>query len=512
MKEQSIPRKDSRVKSIFFRLFASIMAITVLILIIQVVVISIMLQQQSKQFAQEVFLTYEQRLRQLLDLGGSQDGGVWTLQSLGPALRMAADDRISGLILRDEQERIVLSLGKMPRGIVVGDDPPLQTPSGRISLPNRDWYVGPTLSLEFTRTEDDDTSLNGLIMPNYPAPPIRAHDIVGTIPIYSDAERQELLGFVDVLVLSPMNYAMTALLLRRMVSGFGITILIALVIAFFGSHIIARTVSRHAAVIVRSLGDIAQGRYDGISYRSTMTELSQIAESVEALKRQLAGHERMRQQWLRGIAHDLNTPVTALKLSIESALDHVVPLDALLLKRMRKEHDELERRVSAVMTLASMESPDFRMEHNGIDVLDFVDEVISSSLVDRRLVLNIQVDQISGDRRLLVLVARELVNNACKYAVEGTPIEWAVEYGEGSEEFVMRFRNTGFLAKDTIDHVFEPWYRADESRSQSGSGMGLAIVRQVLEAHGGSVTMYQEEMSVIVVLCWPNALPTISAN
>lgn len=510
MKRPRVFRRASRVKSLFFRLFASIMAITILILVIQVVVVAVMMHQQSKQFAQEAFVSYEFRLGELLDAGKGSEGG-WTLQSLGPALRMAADDRISGLILRDEQGNTVFSLGKTPRGIVIGDTSTPSTQSGITSLPEKDWYVGPTLSREFVNTEDG-VSTRGVVMPNYPAPPIRAQDVIGTIPLYTDNSNSELLGSVDVLVLGPMNYAMTAMLFRRLASGFGITILIALIIAFFGAHLIARTVSRNAAGIVRSLGDVAQGRFDGVSYHSTMTELTQIAESVEALKRQLAGHERMRQQWLRGIAHDLNTPVTALKLSIEGALDHVVPLDTQLLERMHKEHDELERRVAAVMTLTFMESPDFRMEHDSIDVLDFVDEVVSSSLTDHKVVLNIRVDQISGDKRLLVLVTRELINNACKYATEGALIEWFIGYEEVSEEYIMRFSNTGFLERETIEHVFEPWFRADESRSQSGSGMGLAIVRQVMEAHGGSANMHQERGAVVVTLQWPRTCPPSQQN
>ena len=81
---------------------------------------------------------------------------------------------------------------------------------------------------------------------------------------------------------------------------------------------------------------------------------------------------------------------------------------------MKNENEELERRVGAVLTLASMESPDFIVHKELFDVLDFVDEVIHSTLTDHRVMLDIGVDHVGGDRRLLLLVCRELIKNACK--------------------------------------------------------------------------------------------------
>ena len=502
MRKLKVFKRWFKVKSLFFRLFASIMAITILILIIQIIVVSLMLHVQSKRFAEEVFITYKERLEELLAIDDTIHSENLTLEGLGPVLRSIADDRVSGLILKDLQGNIVASMGRTPYGITIGDVAASQSPSENPSVPpERDWYIRSADSLELSRTENNLSDEH--IKPDIPEHPIRTRDIAGTIPLYSDSTRSELLGFVEVLVLNPFYYDMTAMFLNKMISGFGITILIALIISFLGSHTIAQIVSRQAVKIVTTLDDVAQGHYEDTSYYSTLTELKQISDSVETLKRKLSGHERMRQQWLRGIAHDLNTPLTALKLSIESALDHVVPLNTSLLERMRIEHDELEHRVAAVMTLASMESPDFRMDSTHIEVLDFVDEVISTASSSNKIILNIQVEQISGNRRLLVLIARELINNACKYGTHGTSIKWTVEYEDLSNNFIMRFRNKGFLTQQTILHVFDPWFRFDESRSHSGSGMGLAIVRQVMEAHGGNATMEQEEDEVVVLLQWP---------
>ena len=485
--------------SLFFRLFASIMTITVVILLVQFIVVAVMFTIQSRQFENEVFSVYKERLQQALTVA-SKSEVEWNLQSIGPVLKMAADDRISGLILRDAEGNTVLTFGKTPRGIAIPEFEIDRNDPSYMSLPEKTWYFSPTISKVYIKT-DDESIVRTVVMPEYPAP-VREQDIVGTITLYANPAQTEVFGSVDVLVFSPLNYTITALLLRRMVAAFVITIPIALIIALVGAQVVARSVSRHAGKIVKVLEAVAGGNYQEPVPHSTMNELALISESVELMEHKLASHERMRQQWLRGIAHDLNTPVTALKLSIESALDHVVPLDVTLLQRMKKENEELERRVGAVLMQASMESPDFTVHKEMVDVLDFVDEVINSTLADHRVMLDIGLDRVNGDRRLLLLVCRELIKNACKYSPADTPVRWSIRGVGETGEICMVFSNQGHVAPETLERVFEPWFRADESRSQAGAGMGLAIVRQVMEAHNGSVAMNQVGDTVEVELRW----------
>lgn len=485
--------------SLFFRLFASIMTITVVILLVQFIVVAVMFTIQSKQFEKEVFTVYKERLQQALTTA-SQSEIEWNLQSIGPVLKMAADDRISGLILRDAEGNSVLTFGKTPRGIAIPELEIDRNDPAYMSLPEKTWYFSPTISKVYIKA-DDEAIVRTVVMPEYPAP-VREQDIVGTITLYANPAQTEVFGSVDVLVFSPLNYTITALLLRRMVAAFIITIPIALIIALIGAQVVARAVARHAGKIVKVLEAVAGGNYQEPVPHSSMNELALISESVELMEHKLASHERMRQQWLRGIAHDLNTPVTALKLSIESALDHVVPLDVTLLQKMKKENEELERRVGAVLTLASMESPDFIVHKELFDVLDFVDEVIHSTLTDHRVMLDIGVDHVGGDRRLLLLVCRELIKNACKYAPPDTQILWRIESVTDTNEVRMVFSNQGHVDPEIQERVFEPWFRADESRRQAGAGMGLAIVRQVMETHNGSVTMNQVGDTVVVELRW----------
>jgi signal transduction histidine kinase len=441
--------KQRTTHSLFFKLFLSIMAITLAILLVQTIVVGIMFNIQSRQFKHEVFESYRTRLHEVLEESPPEQ---WNLNNVAPLLKRILDDRVSGLVLRNTEGDVILVYGKAPRGGVL--------------------------------------------------PESGAQDIVGTIPLYGGFSESNAIGTLDVLVFSPMDYALTAILLRRMLLAFAVTIPLALLIALAGSRVVAKSVSRHASRIARSLESIAGGDYRQTILRSTMTELEQIAEAVEQLEQQLENHERMRRQWLGSIAHDLNTPVTALKLSVEGALDKVMPMDEAALQRMRKEVGELERRVSAVMLLNSMEAPEFQLNHEAIDVLDFTDEVLGTLTIDHRIKLGIETDTIIADGRLMLMVARELIYNACKYGEEGTVVEWNIRK-DADAVTVMEFQNKGTISQEILERAFEPWYRGDSSRSRPGSGLGLSLVRQTMDAHQGNATMTKSEDSVKVTLKWP---------
>ena len=263
--------------SLFFRLFASIMTITVVILLVQFIVVAVMFTIQSRQFENEVFSVYKERLQQALTVA-SKSEVEWNLQSIGPVLKMAADDRISGLILRDAEGNTVLTFGKTPRGIAIPEFEIDRNDPSYMSLPEKTWYFSPTISKVYIKT-DDESIVRTVVMPEYPAP-VREQDIVGTITLYANPAQTEVFGSVDVLVFSPLNYTITALLLRRMVAAFVITIPIALIIALVGAQVVARSVSRHAGKIVKVLEAVAGGNYQEPVPHSTMNELALISESV----------------------------------------------------------------------------------------------------------------------------------------------------------------------------------------------------------------------------------------
>lgn len=491
--------RTKRQKSLFGRLFISIMAITFVILLVQMSVVALMYIHQANQFKKEVFSSYAKRLQNSIDVM-ARSGGVWTLDIIGEVLKMAADDRISGLLVRDAEGNTILTFGKTPYGSTL-PEPDEEVQNYETELMRDDlWYIRPRISQLYVQI-GPQTTIRTVVLPGYPEA-VRKQDIVGTVNLYADEQHTNIIGSVDVLAFSPFTYQMTGLLIKRMLYAFVITIPIALIIALVGSRLVARSASRNAAQLSHTLEAVANGNYQQPVPIFEMKELVQISESVKRMQGQLSSFERMRQQWFRNIAHDLNTPVTALKISIEGALDGVFPLDRSLIERLKRENDELERRVAAVMTLSAMEAPDFQMHIETIDVKEFAQEVIDSSLAGHHIIFESELEHMKGDRRLLAIACRELIQNANKYSLAQGNIHWRISKAQEPQSVCMEISNQGNIDAESLKRVFEPWYRADNSRSQGGSGLGLTIVQQVAQVHGGTASIEQRGNLVVSVLSW----------
>lgn len=497
-----INKKKHRCNSLFAHLFASIMVVTIAILAAQATFMAIMLKNQEREFTANVFQSYARRLQDYLDQG-LHEHVSWTLESVQSIVKRAADDRVSGLILRDSEQNAILTFGKTPKGLSI-TTVELDTPNERYQhdgfepLNQSQWFVDSNFSRLYVTTE----TLPGeqqVVMVRYPEP-VRKQDVIGTVMLYSDAAKEEVFGSVDVLVFSPMNYSMTSLLMQRMIQALLITIPIALIVALIGARWIASTVSRHAKQVSKSLESVANGNGVAVESEPGLKELAEIAASVERLDQQLKRNEKTRQQWLRSIAHDLNTPVTALKISIEGAIDNVLPVDEALLARMKRESEELERRVASVLTLSAMENLDYGVHMDKIATLDFIDEVVRSSFLEKRISLDVRIDSFTGDTRLLIPACRELLKNAGKYSPEQSVITWRLfACIDTGRSVVMEFENVGHVDSEILNQVFEPWVRGDQSRNSEGSGLGLSIVRQAIQLHGGDIAMHNTEDGHVVV-------------
>jgi signal transduction histidine kinase len=459
-------------QSLFAKIFASIMAIVIAILITQALFVTTMFAFQTKQFKKQVFSSFKQNLEQTFSIS-DETGAIWDLASIGPALLMASDDRIVAFIIKDSQGKVLTTIEQHPQREMLIEQLPF--PSSK--------------------------ALKG--------------SVAGTIALYSNTNEQELVGFIDVIVYSPLSYYLTAFLLWRIVISLAITIPLALIIALIGSRIVASSVARNASNISVTLQSVANGTYLKEKETSLLAnqlptkkksgppfvELEQISIAVDELANQLNAHEQLRQQWLRSIAHDLNTPIAALKINIEGALDKVLPLDDKTLTQMRDELEVLQKRVESVLTLSILEAPDFKLNNQSFDTLDFVDEVLSSSFIDAEIDLDITKDKLDGERRLLVLALRELLKNSEKYKEVDSKISLKIS---GEDFNIIEVANAAIVDIEKIEKAFEMFYRFDESRSLSGSGLGLSIVKQIIQAHQGQAEIISDGQTVTVKLTWPS--------
>lgn len=302
--------------------------------------------------------------------------------------------------------------------------------------------------------------------------------------------RAESLGFLDDVVNRALFRRMTGALLGGVVlSG-----LIGVVFALATS----RRVGRRTHELAHALTDLADGRRDLVFAGTGPRELQSIAEGADDLQRRLAHDELARTQWTQDVAHDLRTPISALRAQIEAMLDGVVAADMKHLQRMLGELDRMQTLVVDLGRLSRLESPDFRPASSSVDAEAFLSDVrsrfeLQAAESGKPLTTTTAIERFSGDRELLLRAVSNLVDNAIKY---GEPGPVALAIGTATDAVVLTVTNRGGPpgrpSEEDLERLFDRLHRGEYARATGGSGLGLTIVRTIAHVHGGTALLRVE--------------------
>ena len=227
-------------------------------------------------------------------------------------------------------------------------------------------------------------------------------------------------------------------------------------------------------------------------------------------------------QFIGNVAHELRTPLSIIKTNIEVALLEG-RLDSKLREALLGNVDELDRTsdiINNLLSLNTLLNPE-RVEFSNVDLGDVVDAALVklSALAHQKniklFVTRAEFLLVSGNSTALEQVAMNLIKNAIIYTPQGGRVDISIApnyYGH----IELRIHDTGIgISREDIFHVFEPFYRADRSRSRAhgGSGLGLTIVSELVKLHRGKITIQStEKQGTTVVVSLPVGKVPGSAN
>ena len=244
-------------------------------------------------------------------------------------------------------------------------------------------------------------------------------------------------------------------------------------------------------------GEWSIGRND-LSVRVMPGERSWLALQIEGsnpLKLQLQQQE----QWVSDVAHELKTPITALRLVSESLSLKAEGRQAVLVERLEKELERLQKLVGDLLdlsrldnALASRSRPPAAIDPR--DVIGQAWSTLQELAIPRDIELKIepkhnQARQVCVEPARLHQAVFNLIDNALRYSPDGRSIDMSIEERDRWCLIAVRDHGPGFSETD-LDRMFERFYRGDPARARgprNGSGLGLAIVRQIALSQGGLV-------------------------
>ena len=260
--------------------------------------------------------------------------------------------------------------------------------------------------------------------------------------------------------------------------------------------------------MLRSIGNLtaaARGLGSGdLSSRADVKgndEIAELGRTFNSMADALEESERQRRTLVSDVAHELRTPLANIQGHIEAMQDGLLQPDPATLDNVHRQALHLNRLVGDLRLLAESEARELQLELEPVALGEIVQRVTASfrARADAESVqLDAEVDEalpaLSLDRVRIEQVLGNLVDNAIRHTPAGGSIVVAARRRSGSVRVEVIDTGPGIPA-DAMPHVFDRLYRVDPSRDRAtgGSGLGLTIARQLVEAHGGTIWVDSEE-------------------
>jgi signal transduction histidine kinase len=285
-------------------------------------------------------------------------------------------------------------------------------------------------------------------------------------------------------------------------------------------HLLARRALDDVESVRSTLAHVGEGRRDVRTGVRGDDEIARLAAEVDAMVVRLDSEERARRDLIAAVSHDLRTPITALRLLADAIDDGVVDADTRreYAARIATHVRALGALIDDLFELTRLESGDlaWTVERVRLDLL------LTEAVEAMRPTADVQAVTVTTELDPALAAARanperlqRVLFNLIQNAIRHTPPDGSVtvraqRVGDAIE---IEVADTGAgIAEAHRDRVFEPFYRADDARSDAGAGLGLAVSRAIVEAHGGSIWLKEAAVGTRVCFRLPavggTAVPT----
>ena len=268
-------------------------------------------------------------------------------------------------------------------------------------------------------------------------------------------------------------------------------------LAILAVVIVAFAVARGIRRLVIPLGDLIDaaqsveaGDYGARVRPRGPRELRALARAFNAMSERLETSEEQRRRLLADVTHELRTPLTIMQGNLEALLDGLYPADAQHLEPILDETRVISRLVDDFRTLSLAEAGALTLHREPTDPAQLVTDAVASfrsqadaAGVDLLTAIDGALPQLDVDPVRMREVLSNLLSNALRYTPRGGNVRVGASTFDGHVRVSVHDTGPG-IAAEALPHVFDRFYKSEESR---GAGLGLAIAKSLVVAHGGEI-------------------------
>ena len=279
-----------------------------------------------------------------------------------------------------------------------------------------------------------------------------------------------------------------------------LALLAALAVAMAVNVYIARRIGRSVATIADAASDVAGGRYDvRVPPPGLGAEFDSLASGFNQMAGRLGSVEQTRRRLLADLGHEMRTPVATLEAYLEALEDGVATLDAGTAELLHSQTRRLARLSEDIGTVSRTEEGQVRLDIRAVPAasvvtaaVDSVTEAYEAKGVSLGTDVAPGLPALSLDPERIGQVLGNLLDNALRHTPDGGTVTVSAATSPRISGVAITVADTGEgIPAEHLAHVFERFYRVDDARDRAhgGSGIGLAIAKALVEAHGGQLTV-----------------------
>lgn len=274
-----------------------------------------------------------------------------------------------------------------------------------------------------------------------------------------------------------------------------ISIILALIVSFLLSLVFSNSFTKPLAIMKNTALRLANGEYTAKANIKQDDEIGELANTMDILADRLDAAsyeseklENMRREFVANISHELKTPITVIRGSLEALVDEIVT-DPLKIQeyhiQMLNESKFLQRLVEDLLELSKLQSMDFTIEKTEISICNLIDDVIRSAShiakkekVEIEFIKKINNCKILGDYGRIRQMIMVILDNAIKFSPKNDRVKIILEEGKLS----IKDNGTGISAED-LPYIFERFYKSRFEENKTGTGLGLSIAKNIADRH-----------------------------
>jgi two-component system, OmpR family, sensor histidine kinase BaeS len=322
----------------------------------------------------------------------------------------------------------------------------------------------------------------------------KPNQILNWIPL---TDANQIVGFISFVKPTAVTRMLDQTFIQQQFKIFGVISLFVLAIATIVATLFARRISRPLTTLAQKAHALASGDYSQKMPVTSRDEIGQLCNSFNQLSEALAANQQSRALWVADISHEMRTPLAVLKVQIEAMQDGIRPANQENLALLYDKTLGLSNLIDDLFELSLSDVGALTYNKQNLSLGPLLTTCIEHFQVKAQtagLILANKIDAtqdyiISADSNRLQQLFSNLLENSIRYTDAGGSIEIAITADDSQIQVTLDDCPPG-VAPDHQQRIFERLYRVENSRSRKtgGAGLGLAICKNIVDAHQGSIT------------------------